>query len=153
MSDEKINELLERILSATESEDIWKEQPSIFTSDTRKYFDMKISDNNHLKIKAEVKIESKNVICILTSKITLEHPDLIDDRLYIYAVDNKLVKKIITLILQKHIDFAPADQNSVMDSIIDSIGTKKTRRKEKLSKILDGEKKVTLIDKLKDIFK
>lgn len=153
MSDEKINELLERILSATESEDIWEESPSIFTSDTRKYFDMKISENKHIKIEAEVKIESKNVICIHTSKIKLEHPDLIDDRLFIYAVDNKLVKKIMALILQKHIDFAPVDQNSVMDNIIDSIGTKKTRRKEKLSKILDTERKATLIDKLKNIFK
>lgn len=133
-----LERLIDELLEMTkESSIMWVERNSIFTSDTNKFFeyvteDKKTSFEVDIKLDKDFKISKTS----LGNKLRIKNDDIIDDGYTIYASESDAVMEIIEILKQKYITKNQSDQEAVFESILNTIGDKRTRRNKKLEKIL-----------------
>jgi hypothetical protein len=144
------NDILESLIENTLSGDIqWKEYNTIFSSDTKHYYIYSTEDKEtefHLEISLDKSLSSVNDSCTLTIK----NDDIIDNYLFLFSSKYKLVKDLSDIIFKSNImpNIAIKKQDNVLDKIINSLGTKSSRRNDKLEKLL-GDKNTQVKDNVK----
>ena len=139
---EKTKEVLISLNDATISGDIvWNEKNSIFTSDTQKYFTYETEDKS---TKFDIKMSINNDLKSLNYSsclLNIKNEDLIDDSTYIFCDDYVDLKNLVEFIFNTKVknNLPKKDQKEVLENIIESIGTKSSRRDKKIENILNDE--------------
>ena len=133
-------EITKELLEATKSGDIdWKEKKSMFSSDTEHYYDYNSEDG---KTNFEIKIKLDKDFKLINNRtsLTVSNDDLVDGYLYIYSREVPDVSEICEIIYKsKIVPFMnTSKQETVLTDILNSIGTKSTRRDKKIDKILSN---------------
>ena len=133
-------EITKELLEATKSGDIdWKERKSMFSSDTEHYYAYNSEDG---KTTFEVKIKLDKDFKLIPGNcyLMVSNDDLVDDNLSIYPRVVPDVSEICEIIFKsKIVSFMnTSKQENVLEGILNSIGTKATRRDKKIDEILSN---------------
>jgi hypothetical protein len=131
-------EITKELLEATKSGDIdWKERKSLFSSDTEHYYTYN-SEDGKTTFEVNIKLDKDFKFVPNRTSLTISNDDLVDDRLYIYQREVDDVSEICEIIYKnKIVPFInTSKQENVLTGILNSIGTKSTRRDKKIDKIL-----------------
>jgi len=133
-------EITKELLEGTKSGDIdWEEKKSMFSSDTEHYYAYNSEDG---KTTFEVKIKLEKDFKFIPNRchLMVSNDDLVDDNLYIYPREVPDVSEICEIIYKsKIVPFMnTSKQENVLEGILNSIGTKATRRDKKIDEILSN---------------
>lgn len=133
-------EIVKELLEATKSGDIdWKERKSMFSSDTEHYYAYD-SEDGKTTFEVKIKLEKDFKLIPNRSYLMISNDYLVDDNLYIYPREVDDVIEICEIIFKsKIVPFMnTSKQENVLEDILNSIGTKATRRDKKIDKILSN---------------
>jgi hypothetical protein len=133
-------EIAKELLEATKSGDIdWKERKSMFSSDTEHYYAYD-SEDGKTTFEVKIKLEKDFKLIPNRSHLMVSNDDLVDDNLYIYPREVADVIQVCEIIYKKKIVpfMNTSKQENVLEGILNSIGTKATRRDKKIDEILSN---------------
>lgn len=138
-----MEEIIQELLESTKSNYIdWVEYKSLFSSDTEKHFKY-ITDDEKTTFQLRIKIQPDLSTIENRSYLLVENEDLLNDKEFIYASENSNVYDLCKFIFDNKISTTLniKTQSSVYDSILNSIGTKASRRDKKIDEILNNNNK------------
>jgi hypothetical protein len=131
-------EIIETLIENTKSNIIdWIPCQNLFSSDTKHHFKYH-SEDGKTKFQIEIQIEVKSSTIKNGSCLTIRNDNIIDKCIFIHGYGNTQVLKLAELIFNSKIKptLLIKNQDLVFDDILNSLGTKSSRRDKKIDEIL-----------------